>query len=241
MDPTRRSDQKEDLERVREAGPFARTPAAGIVVDLKAPANAFRQAPFAFPKSISHMRVHFTLTDGGGYLVRAEGWDESPTSAAANAKFLEEAIDAIDAAKQLEDVEVVPDFVKKWAKKKDLRAVGDTSFTVRGNRIEARAAVTDKQLERIMRFIRADIDQRAARKKATAEKKSQNAAEAKKRLEAAEGQIGRLKAARAQRAAAAKKKAEAGEEAAESGTAPSPSGATPTPEPPVSPPSPKSP
>ncbi|MEQ9321059.1 MAG: hypothetical protein RIF41_17990, partial [Polyangiaceae bacterium] len=197
--------------------------------DLKDPANAFRQAPFKFPKSITHMRVHFTLTDDGGYLVRAEGWDESPRSAAINAKFLEEAIDAADAAKQLEDVEVVPDFVKKWAKKKDLRAVGETTFEVHGNRIEARAAVTDKQLERIMRFIQADLDQRATRKKkASAAQKAKRAADAKKRLEAAEKRIGQLKAARAKRAAA--KKEDGAAAGGDNETTP------PTPEAPVSPP-----
>jgi len=219
--------QKDDLDAVREAGAFARTPAAGIVVDLEHPANAFRGAPFRFPKSITHMRVHFKLDGSDGYRVVAEGWDSSHREAVENANFLEQAIDAIDAAKQLEDVEVVPDFMKKWVKKKNIRAVGETTFEVHGKRIVATADVNDRQLERIMRFIQADLDRRADQKKKSAEKAKKGADDAKDGLQQTARLIGKLEAARAAKAADKKKKnagAAAGDDTKQDGPSPSASG-----------------
>ncbi|MEZ4446547.1 MAG: hypothetical protein R3B72_46135 [Polyangiaceae bacterium] len=175
--------QKEDIERVREAGAFARTPPAGIVVDLKNPANAFKRAPVAFPKTISHMRVHFT-PKGDAYEVRAEGWDESSLSAKQNAAFFAQAIDAIDVAKHVGDSELIPDFMKKRLSEK-LRFVNDASFTTQGSRIIATAEVTDKQLEKIMSLVRLDLDRQAE----AIEKRRKAREEAKAKLDEADKTI----------------------------------------------------
>jgi hypothetical protein len=172
------ADQKEDLERVREAGAFARTPPAGIVIDLKKPANAFKGAPFKFPSTITHVRLHFTMVKGGNYKVVAEGWDKSRAHAKRNAALLKDALDAVDMTKQIEDVALMPSFVKSWVKKRDVRVVGDTTFEVKGNRIVARADVSDKQLERIMRLAQNDIDQRTK----NAKKRKKKADDAKAKL-----------------------------------------------------------
>ena len=165
--------QKDDLERARRSNPFAKTPKVGMVVDLRTPKNAFATSGFAFPESIDHMRLHFNLAQDG-YVVIAEGWDGSPAEATKHAAELEGAIAALDL------VDKAPDFLKGFANKLELSVLGDTSFTTDGKKIYAKALVSEKQVARIVRFIKKGIDDRAQRQKEAAEKRK----EAKKRLEA---------------------------------------------------------
>jgi hypothetical protein len=162
--------QNADLDRARGADPFARTPPAGMVVDLRTPKNAFAGSGFGFPETIDHMRIHFNLAPAGGYVVTAEGWDASPAEAKKHAQELEAAVAALDL------VDKAPDFLKGFASKLELSVLGDTSFSTDGNKIYAKALVSEKQLARIVRFIKRGVDEREKKKKENAEKRKKEKA-----------------------------------------------------------------
>lgn len=171
-----------DLAQLADAEPFARTPSAGIVVDLKHPSKPMRKNRFPFPKSIKHLRVHFSLKGQSGYQVEAEGWDKSPREAKLHAATMKSALDAL----QLE----LPGFLTKVFGKKKLRVVGDSTFEVTGKRIYARADLSGQQLSRIIRFIKHGLAKRsAAQKKRKAKREAAKAARtrAKTRADRPEG------------------------------------------------------
>src|SRR5690606_9004831 len=172
--------EAEDLiPRVTELPAFAKSSGAGIVLDMIEPYKAFQAAPFEFPKSIGRMRLHFTLQGAEDYRVVAEAWDTSLTQAAEHARFLEQRIDAFELD--------LPGPLGSFLGTDKIRLVGDTSFEARGSKIHAEAAISHKQLKRIIGFIQSWLDARAEAARAEAEKaaeeRKKKAEERKKKAE----------------------------------------------------------
>jgi hypothetical protein len=190
------------ISRVAGLPGFAKSPGAGIVVDMIEPYKAFQAAPFQFPRSIGRMRLHFTLAGSEDYVVAAEAWDASPAEASEHAIFLKQRIDAF---------EIDLGAVGRLLGTDKIRAVGDTSFDARGSKIHARAAVSHKQLKRIIGFIQSWLDARAEDAKAEAEKAKEareKQIEAKKKLAEARK---KLLEAKKKRAEAKKQRSDAAE------------------------------
>ncbi len=138
---------------------FKKSTGAGIVMHVITPWRAFMGSKVRMPKSIKWMRVRFRLK-GSDFEVEAEGQDESAEAATKHLKVLREEVDSLP-------------------KLGPLRAFGEPSWEVKGDRIIARADVSSFQLRLILTGAKSYVDDIAKRAAKREKRKSKGKAKKK--------------------------------------------------------------
>lgn len=155
------------VEKVAQMKGFSKASPAAIILDLVDPANAFREAPFAFPATIRRMRLHLAL-QGQDFLVTTEAWDASPEAATKNAAFLEQQLTKLTEP----PLPMMP------------RLLGKPSFRTEGSKIIATAPASYRQVKTILGLVRTALEVREKERQEEAAKKRREAlAERKKAMQ----------------------------------------------------------
>jgi hypothetical protein len=146
------SSAEDQIGQLAAVQPFRKSGKPSIVFYLVSPWRAFRGTGFPVPKRLRWMRLSLTGIDtpegaaAGGYQLEVEAEDESATAAVEDAREL---------GKAIEDVRILPLVVK------DIEIIGKPEFSVEGAMIHAKAEVSQQQVERIVKFVKGWMKQRA--------------------------------------------------------------------------------
>jgi hypothetical protein len=141
-------DEEEQLSKLKSMRPFNRSSAAGIVLSMLTPANAFRGV-FAVPRSLEWLRLTVTPTQDGGADLALTLGDASPEEARDHARELTRTLNAIRTI----DLGITK-----------IEALDEITFNADGKVIWTKLHVTNKQLKLIMGFVEQGLrDQAAAR------------------------------------------------------------------------------
>lgn len=143
-------DQKDELSKLKGMKPFNRSSAAGIVLSMLTPANAFRGV-YKLPPTLKWMRLTVTPTKDGGADLTLTAGDASAADAAAHAAELTRVINAIRSV----DIGITK-----------IDALDEVKLEAAGDVIWTKLHVREKQLKLIMGFVEQALkDQAEARKK----------------------------------------------------------------------------
>jgi hypothetical protein len=144
------ADQEEQLPRLKAMRPFNRSSAAGIVISMLTPANAFRGV-YALSPSLAWARLTVTPSKDGSADVALTLGDASPQEAAVHAKELTKTLNALRTI----DLGIAK-----------LDVLDEVTFNADEKVIWAKVHVTSKQLKLIMGFVEQTLrDQVEARRK----------------------------------------------------------------------------
>ncbi|WP_437820275.1 hypothetical protein [Sorangium sp. So ce1078] len=144
------AEEEDQLSKLKSMKGFNKSSAAGIVISMLTPANAFRGVQ-ALPRSIAWMRLTVTPTKDGGADLALTAGDESAEDALAHAQELTRTLNAIRT-------------INLGITKIDV--VDEVTFNTDGKVIWSKLHVTNRQLKLIMGFVeQAMRDQAAARRK----------------------------------------------------------------------------
>ncbi|WP_437971601.1 hypothetical protein WMF04_20840 [Sorangium sp. So ce260] len=144
------AEEEDQLSKLKSMKGFNKSSAAGIVISMLTPANAFRGVQ-ALPRSIAWMRLTVTPTKDGGADLALTAGDESAEDALAHAQELTRTLNAIRT-------------INLGITKIDV--VDEVTFNTDGKVIWSKLHVTNRQLKLIMGFVEQALrDQAAARRK----------------------------------------------------------------------------
>ncbi|AUX32440.1 MULTISPECIES: hypothetical protein [Sorangium] len=144
------AEEEGQLSKLKSMKGFNKSSAAGIVISMLTPANAFRGVQ-ALPKSIAWMRLTVTPTKDGGADLTLTAADESAEDALAHAQELMRTLNAIRT-------------INLGITRIDV--VDEVTFNTDGKVIWSKLHVTNRQLKLIMGFVEQALrDQAAARRK----------------------------------------------------------------------------
>ncbi|WP_437785916.1 hypothetical protein [Sorangium sp. So ce1097] len=144
------AEEEDQLSKLKSMKGFNKSSAAGIVVSMLTPANAFRGVQ-ALPRSLAWMRLTVTPTKDGGADLALTAGDESAEKALEHAQELTRTLNAIRT-------------INLGITRIDV--VDEVTFNTDGKVIWTKLHVTNRQLKLIMGFVEQALrDQAAARKK----------------------------------------------------------------------------
>lgn len=131
------ADQEDQLSKLKSMRPFSRSAAAGVVISMLTPANAFRGV-YALSPSLAWARLALTpVKDGSADLAITLG-DASPADAAIHAQELTSTLNAMRSI----DLGITK-----------IDVLDEVTFNADGKVIWAKIHVTSKQLKLIMGFV----------------------------------------------------------------------------------------
>ncbi|MGK3963297.1 hypothetical protein WMF38_03805 [Sorangium sp. So ce118] len=144
------AEEEAQLSKLKSMKGFNKSSAAGIVISMLTPANAFRGVQ-ALPRSLAWMRLTVTPTKDGGADLALTAGDESAEEALAHARELTRTLNALRT-------------INLGITRIDV--VDEVTFNTDGKVIWSKLHVTNRQLKLIMGFVEQALrDQAAARKK----------------------------------------------------------------------------
>ncbi|MGK3983206.1 hypothetical protein WME99_09215 [Sorangium sp. So ce136] len=144
------AEEEDQLSKLKSMKGFNKSSAAGIVISMLTPANAFRGVQ-ALPRSLAWMRLTVTPTKDGGADLALTAGDESAEEALAHARELTRTLNALRT-------------INLGITRIDV--VDEVTFNTDGKVIWSKLHVTNRQLKLIMGFVEQALrDQAAARKK----------------------------------------------------------------------------
>jgi hypothetical protein len=139
------ADQQDQLSKLKNMRPFSRSAAAGVVISMLTPANAFRGV-YALSPSLAWARLALTpIKDGSADLALTLG-DASPAEAAIHAQELTRTLNAMRSI----DLGITK-----------IDVLDEVTFNTDGKVIWAKIHVTGKQLKLIMGFVEQTIRERS--------------------------------------------------------------------------------
>ncbi|WP_437910046.1 hypothetical protein WME95_20380 [Sorangium sp. So ce327] len=141
--------EEDQLSKLKSMKGFNKSSAAGIVISMLTPANAFRGVQ-AVPRSLAWMRLTVTPTKDGGADLALTAGDESAEDALVHAQELTKTLNAIRTI----DLGITR-----------IDVVDEIAFNTDGKVIWSKLHVTNRQLKLIMGFVeKALLEQGGARK-----------------------------------------------------------------------------
>ncbi|MGK3994035.1 hypothetical protein [Sorangium sp. So ce1024] len=144
------AEEEDQLSKLKSMKGFNKSSAAGIVISMLTPANAFRGVQ-ALPRSLAWMRLTVTPTKDGGADLALTAGDESAEKALEHAQELTKILNAIRTI----DLGITR-----------IDVVDEVTFNTDGKVIWTKLHVTNRQLKLIMGFVEQALrDQAAARSK----------------------------------------------------------------------------
>ncbi|WP_437737822.1 hypothetical protein [Sorangium sp. So ce1335] len=144
------AEEEDQLSKLKSMKGFNKSSAAGIVISMLTPANAFRGVQ-ALPRSLAWMRLTVTPTKDGGADLALTAGDESPEKALEHAQELTRTLNAIRT-------------INLGITRIDV--VDEVTFNTDGKVIWSKLHITNRQLKLIMGFVEQALrDQAAARKR----------------------------------------------------------------------------
>ncbi|XYI03132.1 hypothetical protein ACMHYB_26585 [Sorangium sp. So ce1128] len=144
------AEEEDQLSKLKSMKSFNKSSAAGIVISMLTPANAFRGVQ-ALPRSLAWMRLTVTPTKDGGADLALTAGDESAEEALAHAREL---------TRTLNSLRTINLGITR------IDVVDEVTFNTDGKVIWSKLHVTNRQLKLIMGFVEQALrDQAAARKK----------------------------------------------------------------------------